>query len=90
MVTNTRSSAFSFSFYGSEATVFGAIRGNHGQYQGYLDGTASPIQDGSGSAKDQFPLFTARSTLGKHNVTIINLEDKYFDVDFVSALWPWD
>ncbi|KAH9484966.1 hypothetical protein JR316_0001870 [Psilocybe cubensis] len=74
-----------FSFYGSSVTVIGAKRGNHGDYQVTMDGSNSPQFSGKDS-NNQFnaTLFSSSNEkLGHHNLTITNLEDSFFDVDYV-------
>ncbi|TEB30395.1 hypothetical protein FA13DRAFT_1792393 [Coprinellus micaceus] len=86
-LTNTKSSTFSFSFYGSEVSVFGAKRSNHGRYQVSLDGVVAPVATGQADpARFNETLYTAKTTLGVHNLTMINLEDLYLDIDSVSWL----
>ena len=85
-VTQTREASFSFKFYGTEVSIFGAKRGNHGLYQATLD---SMMSEGTGipnGLSDQFqtPLFSQTVQKGTHNVTIMNKEDKFLDIDFVS------
>ncbi|KAJ2935072.1 hypothetical protein H1R20_g2076, partial [Candolleomyces eurysporus] len=45
-VTETQGASFSFKFYGTEVSIFGAKRGNHGLYQATLDGMTSPEATG--------------------------------------------
>jgi hypothetical protein len=64
-------------------SIFGAKRGNHGLYQVTLDGTTSPEVTGAG---DQFQtsLYSATVQKGMHTVTMVNRENKFLDIDFVS------
>ncbi|KAJ2935071.1 hypothetical protein H1R20_g2077, partial [Candolleomyces eurysporus] len=45
-VTNIQGASFSFKFYGTEVSIFGAKRGNHGLYQVTLDSMTSPEATG--------------------------------------------
>ncbi|RXW14332.1 hypothetical protein EST38_g11525 [Candolleomyces aberdarensis] len=82
-LTQTQGNTFSFKFYGTEVGIFGAKRGNHGLYQVTLDGTTSPDVTGAG---DQFQasLYSATVQKGMHTVTMVNRENKFLDIDFVS------
>lgn len=84
-VTTSRGASLSFPFYGTEFSIIGAKRQNHGLYQVILDGVSSPPISGS-VAIEQFRaiLYTAKREKGLHNVTLENLEDKFLDVDMVS------
>lgn len=86
MVTQTHGASCSFSFYGTEVSISGAKRFGHGQYQVTLDGARGPVQTGD-STPDQFnvTLYTASVDKGLHNVSLINLQDHYLDVDTVSS-----
>jgi len=93
-VTSSAGASFSFRFYGTDFTIYGAKRGNHGNYRGSLDGRDSAIQSGaSQTAVFNFPLYNGETSKGWHNVTLTNLEDKFLDIDWVSlytfrSCWP--
>ncbi|RXW22084.1 hypothetical protein EST38_g3770 [Candolleomyces aberdarensis] len=84
-VTETPGASFSFKFYGTEVSIFGAKRGNHGLYQATLDSmTSEGTGLSTGSEQFQTPLLSQTVQKGMHNVTITNKENKYLDIDFVS------
>ncbi|KAF9568210.1 hypothetical protein CPC08DRAFT_655083 [Agrocybe pediades] len=73
-----------FEYYGTAVTVFGAHRGNHGTYQVTLDN--GPAFTGNGSGSDAFMqnLYTGNGPLGPHTVSIMNQENTFFDVDYIT------
>ncbi|KAF5326214.1 hypothetical protein D9611_000431 [Ephemerocybe angulata] len=89
MLTNTTGSAVSFTFYGTEVELFGAMRGNHGRFSAQVDGAPAGTFDGRSEVNDglfQRSLFK-QSGLGdsQHTVRLANVENGTFlDVDFVT------
>jgi len=85
-VTQQQGETMKLTYYGTSVAVFGAKRSNHGTYQGQLD--SGPVSGQSGtSGPNQFQsvLFTGNSTqLGIHTVTMTNMQNQFFDIDFVS------
>lgn len=86
-LTQAAGTSFSFKFYGTEVNIFGAKRGNHGLYQVTLDGNTSPEVTGAGADQFQVQLYTANASRGMHTVTMINKENKFLDIDFVSTVY---
>lgn len=86
-VTQTAGASVSLNFYGTSVTVFGARRGNHGNYGASIDNLTSTTQVGH-AAPDQFNqvLYSANVSPGSHNMTITNSENQFFDVDYVWEL----
>lgn len=84
-VTQSMGASLSFVFYGTEVSILGAKRGNHGLYQVSLDGVNSPAVSGS-ATPDEFKatLYNAKTGKGLHNVTLVNREAKFLDVDMIS------
>jgi len=72
-----------FPFYGKSVQVFGAKRGNHGLYTAQMDGNVSPAMNGSSSNSFNQILFGVELNLGLHNLTVINEENKFIDIDYV-------
>ncbi|TRM60086.1 hypothetical protein BD626DRAFT_408047 [Schizophyllum amplum] len=89
-LTNTSGSKASFSFNGTDVYVYGAKRGNHGQYTVALDGSSNTFDGYSKPDEFQVALFTAGSlsTNKMHTVTITCEDDAYFDIDFIT--WTAD
>lgn len=85
--TETRGASASFSFYGTQVTIYGAKRSNHGTYEVTLDGEATGAQNGF-AMPDEFlrVLYSANVAKGPHNVTITNMENRWMDVDAVSGM----
>lgn len=85
-LTEALGASMSFTFYGTEVTILGAKRPNHGRYSASIDGVDSPILSGAG--EDQFlaTLYTATAAKGLHNVTLTNRDPTFLDVDQVSWL----
>lgn len=84
--TNIAGAVASFTFNGTGVQIFGAKRGNHGNYQIKVDDTLFPPV--SGKAPDpglyQQPLFsTTGLNQGLHLVTLTNQENAFVDIDFV-------
>lgn len=84
-LTETQGSSISFTYYGTEAAVYGSKRGNHGNYQVTVDGASTPAASGV-STTDVFnaTLFSGAVPKGIHTVTLTNSENKFLDVDTVS------
>ncbi|EAU91141.2 hypothetical protein CC1G_03309 [Coprinopsis cinerea okayama7 len=86
MLTNKAGEAMSFKFTGSEAAIYGALRGNHGRFEVQVNQSIPTSRSGSAQV-DVFrdPLFREEFPQGEHSVILRNLEEgKYLDVDFVS------
>ncbi|KAJ3535940.1 hypothetical protein NMY22_g6258 [Coprinellus aureogranulatus] len=85
MVTQAQGASFSFMYYGTEVSIFGSKRIGHGAYQVSLDGVMSAMQSGD-ATPDVFnsTLYTGSASKGLHNVTLINRENRFLDVDMVS------
>jgi len=86
-VTQGQGETLEFDFYGASITLFGAKRGNHGLYQGQLDGGSAFTGNGSGPDAFKQALYAANSTLGSHSMKITNGGNTFFDVDYVSNKW---
>ena len=54
-----------------------------------LDGVVAPVATGQADpARFNETLYTVKTSLGMHNLTMINLEDLYLDIDSVRTfLW---
>jgi len=76
----------SFDYYGTDVTVFGAKRFNHGKYQAQLDGGSVSSFTGlsSDALFNQVMYKSSGASLGSHTVTVTNGENQFFDVDYVS------
>lgn len=89
MVTQVANASFSFTFYGTGVQLYGAERANHGLYQVFIDTFEYPQTSGqlNGTERFQTVLFqTLGLTQGKHVLTVVNLGNTTFDVDFVCLL----
>ncbi|CAA7260594.1 unnamed protein product [Cyclocybe aegerita] len=85
MMTDIAGSSMSFGFYGTSVTIVGAKRFNHGNYQVQVDGQSFPTSSGLSSAGlFNQTLFTTSTTLGFHEATITNLDNKFLDIDYVA------
>ncbi|KAL1740500.1 hypothetical protein HDZ31DRAFT_67877 [Schizophyllum fasciatum] len=86
IVTNAAGSKASFSFNGTDIYVYGAKRGNHGQYTVALDGSSNTFDGYSKDDQFQVTLFTAGSldATKMHTVTITCEEAKYLDIDYIT------
>ncbi|EAU90104.2 hypothetical protein CC1G_08377 [Coprinopsis cinerea okayama7 len=77
-----------FQFYGTATGIYGSMRGNHGRYQVSVDGLEYPEGNGrTAQGEDQFnaTLFEVEGLpQGVHDVTLVNREDAWLDVDTVS------
>ncbi|KAF8876705.1 hypothetical protein CPB84DRAFT_384909 [Gymnopilus junonius] len=83
--TQVQGSSVTFRFYGSFVGVYGAKRGNHGNYQVSLDGTITPTLNGeSNPALFNQTLFSQGMPLGFHNLTVANKQNSFFDIDYVA------
>ncbi|KAJ3512630.1 hypothetical protein NLJ89_g3410 [Agrocybe chaxingu] len=83
-ITDVAGSSMSFRFYGTSVTIVGAKRFNHGNYQVQVDGQSFPTSSGlSSAALFNQTLFTTSTTLGFHEATITNLDNKFLDIDYV-------
>ncbi|KAF9462290.1 hypothetical protein BDZ94DRAFT_1261530 [Collybia nuda] len=86
-LTNSSGALVSFTFNGTGVEIFGATRPNHGMYQVRLDGELqSPIDNGSTTKEIfQVSLYSVGGlTQGLHTVSLINLEEKFLDIDFIT------
>ncbi|KAF8329326.1 hypothetical protein F5887DRAFT_1004751 [Amanita rubescens] len=85
--TNTQNTTMTFVYNGTDVTLYGAQRGNHGNYQVTVDGAASSPQSGY-NANGNFQVILYESnglSQGNHTVVIENLGDNlYLDIDFVT------
>ncbi|KDR74994.1 hypothetical protein GALMADRAFT_69932 [Galerina marginata CBS 339.88] len=85
-VTQVKGDSMSFNFHGTSVGVFGAKRGNHGNYIIQFDGNTFPQSNGQ-STPDEFNqmLFNFTVDLDIHNLTISNNDDdKFLDIDYVT------
>ncbi|KAF9568211.1 hypothetical protein CPC08DRAFT_702635 [Agrocybe pediades] len=71
-------------FFGTAVGVFGAHRGNHGTYQGLLDGIPATTSNGSGTDAFMQSLYNGFATPGVHNLTFTNQESNILDVDYIT------
>ena len=84
--TNTQNTTMTFVYNGTDVTLYGAQRGNHGNYQVTVDGVASSPQSGyNANGNFQVVLYESNGlSQGNHTVVIENLGDNlYLDIDFV-------
>ncbi|KAJ8495396.1 hypothetical protein ONZ45_g12880 [Pleurotus djamor] len=88
--TNRDQSSVSFTFNGTGVQIFGARRGNHGNFQITIDNNAFPSISGA-SAQDKFQdsLFsTTALTQGLHTLTLTNQptdgNHNFVDIDFIT------
>ncbi|KAH6911777.1 hypothetical protein BKA70DRAFT_1268486 [Coprinopsis sp. MPI-PUGE-AT-0042] len=76
----------SFEYYGSKVTISGSRRINHGTHRVSIDGEWRPAESSNVESEDleefQTTLFEEVVENGQHRVTMVNLEDKWVDVDF--------
>ncbi|KAJ2919941.1 hypothetical protein MD484_g417, partial [Candolleomyces efflorescens] len=89
MKTQVKDETMTFSFYGTEVGVYGALRFNHGQYTMEVDGV--PTAGGLATGKRDPDLFKQQLAVsrglqvGQHKVVLKNLENAAFlDVDYVT------
>ncbi|KAF9038277.1 hypothetical protein BDZ89DRAFT_945829 [Hymenopellis radicata] len=93
-LSDTNGSTALFSFNGTSVRIYGAKRGNHGDYQVTVDGKDYPPMSGTANEstfESTEVLFTATLDPGLHNVSVVNLGSadpklQFFDIDFVE----WD
>lgn len=87
MATQVDNATVSFTFFGSALQLYGAERSTHGLYQITIDSHIYPPANGSVSVGQdvfQAPLFqTAALNSGLHKLTVVNLGNTEFDLDFV-------
>lgn len=90
--TNRDQSSVSFTFNGTGVQIFGARRGNHGNFQIAIDNNTFPSISGA-SSQDKFQdsLFsTTALTQGLHTLTLTNQptdgNHNFVDIDFVSDI----
>ncbi|KAJ7215159.1 hypothetical protein C8J57DRAFT_1396936 [Mycena rebaudengoi] len=94
MVSSTKDSSATFHFTGTQVSIFGGMRNNHGPYTVKLDDKTSTF-DGF-SEKEQFKALLDSGTLkeGPHTVVITNtFKDKtaaFLDIDYVTITWLTD
>lgn len=92
MKTTIRDESMTFSFYGTQVEIFGALRGNHGRYSVDVDGV--PTANGQTTGLSDTDIFKSRLAiaqglaLGEHKVEIKNLDNLFLDVDYVGHLTP--
>ncbi|KDR74995.1 hypothetical protein GALMADRAFT_122490 [Galerina marginata CBS 339.88] len=85
-ITEVKGESMSFKFFGTSVWVFGAKRGNHGNYIVQINEDPY-LQFNGQSAPDEFNqmLFNSTVDLGTHNLTISNDEEsKFLDIDYVA------
>ncbi|KAF9568214.1 hypothetical protein CPC08DRAFT_802714 [Agrocybe pediades] len=84
-LTQTSGASLRLPFFGNSIQVYGAKRSNHGIYFAQLDGNVSPTMNGS-SSSDLFQqlLYSSDVPIGLHTLTVINQENQFFDVDYVT------
>ncbi|KAF9526515.1 hypothetical protein CPB83DRAFT_857656 [Crepidotus variabilis] len=83
-LTNVKGASVSFQFYGSSVSIFGAVRSNHGKYHVQLDNTTFPSVSGAATTERfNYTLFSSKLDQGLHNVTLMNDENAFLDVDYV-------
>lgn len=88
--TNIAGAVASFTFNGTGVQIFGAKRGNHGEYQIKVDDSLFPPVSGKATDPGLFqqPLFsTTGLNQGLHLVTLTNQENAFVDIDFVRLRW---
>lgn len=90
MKTNTQNTTMTFTYNGTDLTLYGAQRSNHGNYQVVVDGTANSPQSGY-NAQGNFQVVLYQShglSQGNHTVTITNqgANSLYLDIDFVCGV----
>jgi len=88
MKTNTQNTTMTFTYNGTDLTLYGAQRSNHGNYQVVVDGTANSPQSGyNAQGNFQVVLFQSHGlSQGNHTVTLTNqgANSLYLDIDFVT------
>ncbi|KAF8876706.1 hypothetical protein CPB84DRAFT_1689013 [Gymnopilus junonius] len=83
--TQAQGSSVTFKFYGSSVGVYGAKRGNHGNYMVSLDGNASPTLNGEANpALFNQTLYSQGMMLGFHNLTVTNKANNFLDIDYIA------
>ncbi|KLO14588.1 hypothetical protein SCHPADRAFT_303802 [Schizopora paradoxa] len=90
ITTTVNGSTASFSFDGTGIWLFGAKRGNHGNYSVTLDGNTNTFSGTSDTDVLQTPLFGASNlSHGLHNIVLTNVplssSHDFTDLDYV-----WD
>ncbi|KAF8634680.1 hypothetical protein AX15_000781 [Amanita polypyramis BW_CC] len=87
MGTSSQNTTMTFQFTGMDVMLYGAQRGNHGNYQVSVDNQTHGSQNGYAPDPGNFQvlLFESHGTdQGDHVLTITNLENKWLDIDFVT------
>jgi hypothetical protein len=85
-LTSSNGGTATFTYNGTSFSIFGAKRGNHGQFQVVVDGNAFPPVSGQAPDPGQFqaPLFSSPPlTQALHTVTLTNQGNSFVDIDFV-------
>ncbi|KAF9568155.1 hypothetical protein CPC08DRAFT_702581 [Agrocybe pediades] len=82
-LTSQPGASVQFLYYGTNITVFGAHRPNHGTYTARLDD--GPVFSASSAGVEAFMqvLYSGNATLGMHTVTVTN-QDSFFDLDYLT------
>ncbi|KAF7428041.1 hypothetical protein PC9H_007260 [Pleurotus ostreatus] len=88
-VSNTQDASLSFSFNGTAVEIFGAKRGNHGDYQITIDNVTSTSSGRADPSVFKTSLFSISNLAqGIHTVTLTNKptdnNHNFVDIDFVS------
>lgn len=80
-----------FGFNGTSAAIYGAKRGNHGQYNVTIDNFNTTSASGASDTEQFQQLLYTSGDLdsGFHNMTILNVDGNFLDVDYVSDCFPF-
>ncbi|KAK2461099.1 hypothetical protein APHAL10511_006878 [Amanita phalloides] len=88
MATTTQNATMTFNYNGTDVTLYGAQRGNHGRYQVTVDHTTYDPQSGYAAdpGKFQVTLFESHGLQqGNHTVKISDIDGgQWLDIDFVT------
>ncbi|KAF7321947.1 hypothetical protein MKEN_00717200 [Mycena kentingensis (nom. inval.)] len=95
MVSSTKDDMATFVFTGTQVTLYGARRDNHGPYTIYLDGLQQTLDGQSGQATFG-PLFTSNAlTQQSHTIAISNSvingsdPNRFLDLDYITWTSEW-
>ncbi|KAH9484978.1 hypothetical protein JR316_0001882 [Psilocybe cubensis] len=86
-LSQTKGSTMTFGFNGTSISVYGAKRGNHGQYNVTVDNFEPTTGSGASDTETFQQLLYSSGNLRSdyHNLTLLNVDGRFLDVDFVSG-----